>query len=89
MCLGRCKSLLHRAKQKPKPKEKKKRNSTLDNLKPPNNKCAEKKLPKRKLPDSLLLFWDHNVRVDHNSNWQKLTAEKARRFLDSELARQN
>lgn len=89
MCLGRCKSLLHRAKQKPKPKEKKKRNSTLDNLKPPNNKCAEKKLPKRKLPDLLLLFWDHNVRVDHNSNWQKLTAEKARRFLDSELARQN
>lgn len=81
MCLGRCKPLLHRAKQKPKPRGKKNNNSTRNNLKPPNNKCAEKKLPKRKLPDSLLLFWDHNIGVDHNSNWQKLTAEEGEEVL--------
>jgi hypothetical protein len=49
MCLKGWKPLTQ-SKTKPKPKRK---NPTLKQ--PPNNKCAEKKLPKLKLPGSLLL----------------------------------
>jgi len=82
------KTTFTQSKTKTEAKKRKKRNSTLNHLKPPNNKRAEKKLPKWKLPDSLLLFWDYNIGVDHNSigkNWQQ---RKVRRFSDSELAGQ-
>lgn len=57
-------------KQNKSQSHKTKKNPTL-NPKPQNNKCAEKKLPKLKLPGLLLLFRDHNVGASHDSNWQK------------------
>lgn len=64
-------------KQNKRQSQKPKKNPTL-NPKPQNNKCAEKKLPKLKLPGLLLLFRGRNVGADHDFNWQKWQQRKER-----------
>lgn len=60
----------YRKQNKNHSQKKKKKNPTL-NPKPQNNKCAEKRLPKLKLPGLLLLFRDRNLGANQSCNWQK------------------